>query len=163
MRALSSLLLLALLIVAGCTPEPQPIALGEDGCASCRMTIADGRYAAQIVTTTGKSYKFDSVECMASFYENGPLEAEEVHGLYVSDFHSPEELIPIEEAFFLSSENLRSPMGLNLTAFGPGISRQAVLDSFAGEIMTWNDVRTHVRHEWADEGASGHAHSASMR
>lgn len=141
----STMILSALFLLAACTPGPEPIHYGEDACDHCRMTIADERYGAELVTGTGKIYKFDSIECLAGFLQEDGVAEDEVHSLWVTDFSSPTGLVPADEAFYLHSTNLRSPMGMNLTAFGGGITREAVRDSFGGEVLSWQDVRQKVR------------------
>jgi copper chaperone NosL len=108
------------------------------------MTIMDERYATELVTTTGKVYFFDSVECLAAFVLEG-IEGREIHSLWVSNFGAPSNLISAQEAFFLRSPNLRSPMGLDLTAFGAPMLERDVLNSFGGDILDWEGVLEFVR------------------
>ena len=131
---------LFLLNLAACTPAPKPIAHGLDHCAYCKMTIADERYGAELVTTKGKVYVFDSIECMAAHQLEERVPEEAVHSRWVVDFQAPPNLVAVPDAFFLHSRDLRSPMGANLTAFGPGITQQAVTHSFFGEILDWPGV-----------------------
>ncbi len=140
------LLLLASLPLSGCgSQEPVPVTIGEDSCGQCRMTIADERYATELITKKGKIYFFDSVECLAGFYlEQDP---EEVASIWVTDFHTQARMIPAREAFFLRSKDLRSPMGMNLTAFGDGIEPENLLNSFIGEILDWAGVLSLVKAE----------------
>jgi copper chaperone NosL len=134
-------LLGTLLLLGGCaTPEPRPLRLGEDRCAHCIMSLSDDRYGAELVTQTGKVYAFDSVECLAGYLIDGRIAEADVHSLWVVDFEQPGTLISVGEAFFLHSKDLPSPMGQYLTAFGPGITRQAVSHSFFGDILTWDEV-----------------------
>src|SRR5690606_2679515 len=58
----------------------------------------------------------------------------------------------IDDALFLHSEMLRSPMGANLTAFrSDAMTPAALVNSFGGVVMTWDEVLEHVR-------SSGHVH-----
>jgi len=67
MRRLLPLFFLLLLLFAGCRPKgPVAIEYGQDICAFCKMIIADPRFGAEVITKTGKVYKFDSVECMVA-------------------------------------------------------------------------------------------------
>ncbi len=136
-----------LLLLAGCSPEPQPIAFGQDNCAHCLMTISDERYGAELVTKKGKVHKFDAVECLASYLVEGQVNPEDIHSVWVTDFKNPPLLIPASQAFYLQSENLRSPMGMNLTAFGNEADQDAVLDAYPGRILNWNQVLDSVRSE----------------
>ena len=129
-----------LLGLTACTPEPRPLAHGDDHCAHCLMTLSDEQYGAELVTTKGKVYVFDSVECLAAHQLEEAVATEDVHSLWVVDFQDPPNLVEVNKAFFLHSRDLRSPMGLNLTAFGPDITQQAVSHSFYGEILDWDSV-----------------------
>ncbi len=129
-----------LALLAACEPGPRPIAYGEDVGDYCRMTIVDEGYGAELVTRTGKVYTFDSIECLAAFYLEGQVPRQEVHSLWVTDFQDPPALIRVEEAFFLHSRDLPSPMGMNLTAFSDVIRRDAVTNSFYGDLLDWEGV-----------------------
>lgn len=151
-RAGESLALSVLLALAACSPKPQPIRYGDASCETCLMGIVDERWGAEIVTRTGKIHTFDSVECMATYllHEADP---EDVYSLWVTDFADPPTLVPVSEAFFLRSDNLRSPMGMGITAFGEAsIRRRAVEDSFGGDLMTWDEVVTYVGEHWKEAG-----------
>ncbi len=152
-----TLALFAVVLLSGCGQKgPVPVSVGEDGCSHCLMTIADERYATELITEKGRVYFFDSVECLAGFYlDQDPAD---VASLWVTDFHTQTGLIPVEEAFFLRSKDLRSPMGMNLTAFGSGIEPQAVLNSFMGEILDWTEVLALVEAEGTPGAGMGSAH-----
>lgn len=132
--------MLLLLGMAACTPAPKPLAHGIDQCAYCKMTLSDERYGAELVTKKGKVYVFDSVECLAAHQMEARVPLAETHSLWVVDFQDPPNLVEVSDAFFLHSRDLRSPMGLNLTAFGPGIRQQAVEHAFYGDILDWDGV-----------------------
>lgn len=121
------------------------------------MTISHEEYGAELVTQKGKVYKFDSVECLAAHQIAGEVPGEDVHSLWVVDFYNPPTLLPVDDAFFLHSRDLRSPMGLNLTAFGSGIQQSTVLHAFYGEVLNWHEVLDLVR---ANSDGSGTLHPA---
>lgn len=132
------ILLLGLLLV-GCQPEPQPIRYGEDACTQCRMTVSDERFGAELLTTTGKTYPFDSVECLAEYvlaHADAPT-----HSLWVTSYDAPGDLILLDDAFFVHAPGLRSPMGRGLAAFGPETGQADALVRFDGaEVLTWDEV-----------------------
>lgn len=127
-------LLPAGLMLCGCTPGPQPLRYGAQTCAHCVMTLSDARYGAQLVTPTGKTYAFDSVECLAAFVRTADAAA--IHSLWVTDYARPETLIRVEDALFLHGPALRSPMGAGLAAFAADAPRPA-LD---GALLDWPAV-----------------------
>ena len=128
-------------VLSACSPEPRPIMYGEDQCAFCRMTILDERYGAELVNHNGKVYRFDSVECLAGFVNSGETAADHVHSLWVADFTHPGTLVEVTDAVILRSENINSPMGMNLAAFGPLLTHDKVVNAFGGETLAWEEVR----------------------
>lgn len=140
-----AILAFALVALTGCALEPQPLVHGHDRCVYCQMTLSDEQYGSQLVTSKGKRFTFDSVECLAAHLATVGLSTDEIHSLWVVDFENPPQLTPVEEVFFLHSQDLPSPMGMNLTAFGPGITQQAVEHSFFGNILDWQGVDSLVR------------------
>jgi copper chaperone NosL len=149
---------LAAVLALACQPAPRPIAYGRDTGDYCRMTIMDERWGAELVTRTGKVYVFDSIECLASFYLEEQVAHEDVHSMWVTDFYDPPTMLTVEDAFFLHSRDLPSPMGMNLTAFSSKIRRDAVTNSFFGELLDWDGVLDLVRserHGGAHAGMSG--------
>lgn len=140
------ILLPALFLAAGCTPGPEPIRYGHERCAHCLMTISDQRFGAELVSTTGKIYKFDSIECLAAFHHAGKG-APEVHSVWVTDYQNPPQLIDAAKSAFIYSPDLHSPMGANLAAVSQA-NAETALAELNGQIRTWNDVleRTGSRH-----------------
>lgn len=137
-------LALVVLILAACSPAPEPIVYGEDVGAFCRMVISDERYGAEAVTRQGRVYKFDSIECLAGWVLAN--EGVEVHSLWVTDWRAPGELIPLDDAVILHSESLRSPMGGNLTAFrASAMSPADLVAEYGGEVLSWPAVLERVR------------------
>ncbi len=135
------LLFLPALLLFGCKPEMQPIEFGHDQCQYCRMTIADQRYGAEIVTKKGKVYKYDAVECLInSLYKDKTVRVEEVFSLWVIDFSNPATLINAEQSFYLQSPALPSPMGLFITAVSSKEKAEALQKEHGGEISDWKKI-----------------------
>lgn len=136
------LLSLFILVLGGCSPKPVAINYGSDGCSFCSMTIVDKIHAAEIVTNTGKAYKFDAIECMVNY-------AKDMGGqkivLYLSNhYNTPGELIDATKAAFLISENIPSPMGAFLTAFKNRSEAQKVQSEKEGKLYNWSELLTHL-------------------
>lgn len=155
------MLFAVLLLLAGCTPEPEPIVYGEVECAYCRMTVTDPRYGSELVTATGKTFMFDAIECLAAYVEeNADLH---VHSLWVPNFRNPGTLLHIDDVFFVQSNQLKSPMALNLAAFARAhATPEAVRDSLDGTIMDWTEVRDLVRRRWIENPEKGPGHAMPM-
>ena len=116
-KPLSAVVALALFFLLACTPQPSPIDYGHDQCTFCKMTIMDDRFAAELVTTKGKVYKFDDLFCLDKYYRiQGAKEADYGH-ILVNDYNEEGTLIDLRKAALLQAEGLRSPMGGNIAAF----------------------------------------------
>lgn len=137
MKNLSILLLLVLALIS-CSMEKQPIAYGEDSCDFCKMTIVDKIHGAELITDKGKVYKFDALECMLNF--EADMDKEKVGQFYTNHFLNPGELIRAEEASFLITENIPSPMGEFITAFPSRKEAEKVQAEKDGEIYNWEEL-----------------------
>ncbi len=155
---LTTLFAALLIVMTACEPKPQPIQFGSDQGGYCRMMITEPQFASQILNNQGRAFKFDSIECLAAYSltENG----ENFHSHWVPNFENPDEWLRVEEAYFLHSETLRSPMGLYLTAFSDRQTAEEFRQEYRGEIVEWNRVKEIVHAEWlSDENESQHTHT----
>ena len=135
-------ILLGVLAIVGCSNSPKPIDYGNDGCHYCRMTIVDKIHGAELITDKGKIFKFDATECMLNYMAEN--EALQISSLLINYYEAPSEFIVAEEATFLISENLPSPMGANLTAFQEQASAERVQLEKGGKLYTWESLKPHL-------------------
>jgi len=105
------------LVFWGCSIEPEPLIYGKDQCHSCKMTLMDKKFGAELVTTKGKVYKFDDINCLFNFYNEGSVNKEDFRLKLVVDFSRPEKLIDAEKAVYLKSGEIKSPMASQVAAF----------------------------------------------
>ena len=63
----ATIILLIGLAMLGCSAKPEPLVFGKDACYTCKMTLVDSKYGAELVTQKGKIYKFDDLNCMLNF------------------------------------------------------------------------------------------------
>ena len=136
LRMLSAALFVLLSSCSG--TGAQPIALNEDGCEFCRMTISDARFGGEAIAATGRVRKFDSVECLAGFTRTAPAEA--LKALYVIDLQHPGTFVPAESAGYLKASVLKSPMGRSVVAFATATAAEAQRTMLGGTVMTWAQV-----------------------
>ncbi|MEJ5339807.1 MAG: nitrous oxide reductase accessory protein NosL [Aquificaceae bacterium] len=137
---------LLLLFLFSCkSDKPEPIKLGEDVCEYCKMVIADERFAAEVITKKGKVYKFDAIECMVGYFNENE---EDIKKAYVVNFLNPKEFIPAEEAVYVRSPDIRSPMGMNLSAYRSEEEARKMLEGKQGEILRWSPLREFIRREY---------------
>ncbi len=123
---LFALLSLSLLVACGGGSdlnEPPDIRYGEDVCERCLMIINEARYAAAYVTPDGEPRLFDDIGGMAAHIDealdDGAPEdgvPEDVAVYWVHDYDT-EEWLKAEEAFYVESEDLATPMGFGIVAF----------------------------------------------
>ncbi len=117
----------------------QPIVLNKDNCDYCKMTIADGRFAAELITKKGRVYKFDDLSCMieyASENKNIPIKL-----FFVSDFLGNNTLIPAETSYFIKGDLLKSPMRGNIAAFTSEEKGINYLEKFKAVPIPWSDIK----------------------
>ena len=115
--------------------EPEPIALNEDQCDYCRMTISDARFGGEAVLPTGRVKKFDSAECLVGWARSTPARDRGV--LYVIDAQHPGTFVKAESAGFLTGAFLKSPMGKALVSFADTARAEAQRTMLGGRVMTW--------------------------
>ncbi|MFS4456039.1 nitrous oxide reductase accessory protein NosL [Maribacter sp. 2304DJ31-5] len=139
MKKISFVLLFIMCSLLGCTHSPKPVAYGSDGCHFCSMTIVDKQHAAQFMTQKGRTYSFDATECMLNHLKEIAIETVALY--MVNDYNMPGEFIDGEQAVYLISENIPSPMGEYLTAFATEQDAKNAQMKNGGEIFTWQELR----------------------
>lgn len=131
------LYILFLISLAACAPKSSPIDYGVDMCDFCRMTVVDQIHGAELVTSKGKTYKFDAIECMVHFVKDHD---KDYAFKLVNHYQQPKELIDADKASFLISKKLPSPMGAYLTAFKSRKEAEKVQLKLDGKIYTWEEL-----------------------
>ena len=127
-------------------PGPAPIAFGQVACEHCHMTIADPRFAAELVTCTGKVYVFDDVGCLAGVRgerAGPPRRSRSRPGSPTSA--TPALLDPGPGAAFLRTEQVRTPMASNLLARAARRRRQPAGRASGGILLAWSQVLAAAR------------------
>ncbi len=135
---LTALLVLAF-IGTSCSQEPQEIHYNSDECAHCRMMITDNKFAAQLVTDKGKAFKFDAIECLTA-YSKANKEVADGAKYWVSDYNNPGSWLNTEEAVFIKSDVINSPMGASLLALSNKSEAEAHLQEKPGRIISWEQM-----------------------
>lgn len=125
---------------SSCSTGPEPIKIGSDQCYTCKMTISDARFGAEIVTTKGKVYKFDDTHCLVSYLNTKDLETKEIKNIFFTDYSGTHQFINAEKARLLKSAELRSPMGGNVAAFDNNDSLQLYKKRFPGTAVNWQEL-----------------------
>ena len=127
-----------LLLTISCKVEPQSIEYGKDQCSFCKMNVVDKTHASQYVTSKGKQFKFDAIECMMNDL-NEKNEAD-IAILLVANYSNPGGMIDATTAIFLISKEIKSPMGANLSAFSSSNIAEEVQQKHGGTIFSWETL-----------------------
>ena len=136
----STCAVLFVVTLTSCSAEPSPLQYGKDSCYHCKMTLMDNRFGAEVVSKTGKVFKFDDANCLASFIHSGELKPADISLCLITDFTSPGELIDAKTAYYVRSEQIKSPMASNIAAFGDDVSRESLNNEWQGENLSWDGV-----------------------
>lgn len=129
-----------LLVLMGCTPKVQSIEYGVDHCEFCSMSIVDAKHASQVVTSKGKNFKFDAIECMIQYMGKPESQNTKFDFILVADYLKPGELIPAQKAHYIVSKNIPSPMGAFLSATKTETDALKLIDEFSGVIFTFDQI-----------------------
>ncbi len=137
-----TLAVFALLAVAfaSCNQGPKPITLGKDACDFCKMSIADQRFGAEIITKKGKVYKFDDMHCVLGFMKANTINNNDIKSTWLVNFDEPHNFIEAEKAFLLKSDELHSPMGGNIASFENENKLKETGQKIKGETITWESL-----------------------
>lgn len=127
-----------------CTVEPQEINYGHDHCHLCDMTVVDKTHAAQYVTSKGKVYMFDAVECLVRQI-NKDNNKSNLAFILVADFSHPGKLMDAKTSFYLISEKIKSPMGANLSAFDSEETAKKAQSMYSGKVYSWEEIKKELK------------------
>ncbi len=109
------------------------------------MTLADPRFSAELLATTGRTIPFDDVGCLATFVATSGVPAAQVRSLWVSEFLPPHALLEAGRAVFLRSDSLRTPMDYGIVALAPGPRADSLRAALGGELLSWDRVLAMLR------------------
>jgi copper chaperone NosL len=131
--------------ILACSVKPEPLNYGRDACHACRMTLMDKKFGAEVVSVKGKVFKFDDMNCMVNFLNSGQLQERDVAFRLVVDYSEPERLIQAENAFYLKSREIRSPMASQVAAFETKESMDKYKPGWKGIYLTWGELVTEFK------------------
>ncbi|MEO6520132.1 MAG: nitrous oxide reductase accessory protein NosL [Mucilaginibacter sp.] len=110
-------LIIAVISLSACEQQFAPINYGHEGCQHCRMTIMDKRFAAELLTSKGKAFKFDDLSCLIKYMKDEHMNDAGIR-IFVADYQHPDgQFLNAQQAAFVHDENLRSPMNGNIAAY----------------------------------------------
>lgn len=120
------------------TSEFEPIKLNKDNCEFCKMTITDGRFAAELITKKGRVYKFDDLKCMIEYKKENSKSEYRLY--FINEYTSSNLLIPAESAFYVESESVKSPMRGNTAAFLENNKAEIFAQENNTIVKSWNEI-----------------------
>jgi copper chaperone NosL len=168
-RALTASIWLAL--AAGCEQKsadgPPPIRLGDSVCEQCNMIISDERWATATIVEgpRGPEAKlFDDFNCQVNYeveHKDLAVVARWSHA------HNTRKWLRTEQAHFVMSPALRTPMGSNTAAFASMEHAEAMMANLLGDQMAFEVAWLRLgfagaccpTHEAAGEGVPQEVHN----
>ena len=132
--------------------EPPEIRYGEEMCTECGMIISEPRFAAAYYTVDGNAQRFDDIGGMASHHAENQ---EDVAQFWVHDYDT-EEWIIADQAFFVMSDQVHTPMGFGVIAISDQSRAQELASEFNAMVMTFEAVMESFK-----DGTNSHEHSDS--
>ncbi|TRX20638.1 hypothetical protein FNW25_02355 [Flavobacterium franklandianum] len=131
-------LLLSITVFSCANDKAVPIKLNADNCDFCGMSIADGKFAAEVITEKRRAYKFDDISCMMNYCKEN---SETKMGAYfVNDFAQDNVLIPTNTAFFLSGGTIQSPMRGGIIAFSKETDAKEFGIKLNAQPLSWEAI-----------------------
>ena len=126
--------------LAGCQNKTiEPVAIEpNDMCAFCRMSISERQYAAELIHSDGEAAKFDDLGCLANFMkqkQNGAV----IRATFVMDFER-REWVNAEDAFYVRSSALKTPMSGGIVAFTDEFAAQAAAAKYQGTMLRFAEI-----------------------
>jgi copper chaperone NosL len=151
------IVLVLLILLVACqaqfdSSQPPEIFYGEDLCVECGMIISDPRFAAAYYTTDGKAKIFDDIGGMAVHHTE---HQEQIAQFWVHDFDS-EEWVKADQAYFVISDKVHSPMDYGIVAFAKETRAQEFGSQNNAMVMSFNGILESI-----EAGTSSHEHSDS--
>ncbi len=137
--------LLLTLIFISCEIKPEPLNYGTDACQTCKMTLMDNKFGAEIVTKKGKVYKFDDLNCMINFYNSGSEPEENIAYKLVIDFANPGQFIDASQNYYVKSDSIHSPMASGVAAFSNEKDFKSYKKKWKGILLSWSELTTEFK------------------
>lgn len=136
-----ALLMLACALASACAGgqlKPEPLAVGREACAYCRMTVSQASVASQVLSPGELPKFFDDLGCLGHFLtatKDVPAGAV----IFVTD-HRTGEWVRADEALFSRAPALATPMNSHLVAHASAASREANPIAAGGSAVPLGDV-----------------------
>lgn len=116
-----------------------PVAIAaEDMCDYCRMAISEKQYAAEVIDREANARKFDDIGCMLE-YLNEQRDKQNIAAYFVVDFSS-REWLKAEDAVFVRSPELKTPMAGGIVAFKDASRAELAAGAYRGSVLRFREL-----------------------
>lgn len=122
----SAVILVAVVLGAACARSevmPEPLAVGQESCAFCRMTVSQPEFASQLLVDGELPKFFDDLGCLHS-YLTATTPGPERGVIFVTD-HRSREWVRADAAVYTRAPAVATPMASHLVAHATTDSRGA--------------------------------------
>jgi copper chaperone NosL len=126
-----------IMMLSSCGSGPDPIKVGKDNCYICKMTIADEKYGAELISNKGKVYKFDDIGCLRSFMQTGIIEKSKVRDIYLVDYAGDHSLVNVKQCYLIQGESIKGPMNGHVIAFREKSSMEKMMVQLNAVAIEW--------------------------
>ncbi|CUT03229.1 nitrous oxide reductase accessory protein NosL [Candidatus Chrysopegis kryptomonas] len=138
----TALILTLSILFFSCSKELRPEEIEPyDVCYLCKMAISQLNFATEIVTPDGEVYKFDDIGCMIEFKKMKNLPDGSV--MFVRDFYT-KEWVKIENAYFVRSEKIQTPMNYFVVTFKTKESLERFMREYGGEEFPYEQLEIKI-------------------
>ncbi len=134
-----------IILMMSCSVSHEPIVFGKDACENCKMLIMDPKFGAVLTTQKGKNFKFDDLNCLASYIHQKAIQDESVFMISVMDFKNPGSAVDIKNALFVLSDKVKSPMASGIASFSERETYEEFISDSNGLVITWPEIKTKFR------------------
>ena len=129
-------------LLAGCAgqsaeTQPPTIRYGRD-VSEHGMIISDPRFAAAALPERGDAILFDDIGELLKYLQAHPAN---YRAHYVNDY-TTKRWLRAEDARYLLSARINSPMGWGLAACGDDAAARQLQGERGGELLTWAELRS---------------------
>jgi copper chaperone NosL len=134
--------LLAILALAACgkdevSLDPPEVKYGED-VSEMGMFVVDPRYTVATLPEDEEEWMlFDDIGELFKYRDTHPDAGFQM--IWVNDYHS-KEWLKAEDAWYVESPGVNSPMGWGISAFEKEDEATAHHEEYGGPVMTWEDA-----------------------
>lgn len=121
--------------------KPPEIRYGETECLACRMIINDPRFASGYTHEISKGryegVPFDDIGDMLTYADGHP--DHNIAAYWVHDYYT-EEWLDAQDAFFVFSHQLETPMAQGTAATDSRTEAEELAAEYQGQVLDWEDL-----------------------